>query len=64
MKTSYKFLILFIYACLLDIPLELTTYFLDNNLLNKWYFVLTGVIFMFMGWLGCMLALKLSRKHA
>ncbi|MBQ6736414.1 MAG: hypothetical protein IJQ90_02910 [Alphaproteobacteria bacterium] len=60
MKTSYKFLIWFVYLCLLDIPFVLTKYFLDNDMLNKWYFFLTGIMFMFMGWMGYALASKLS----
>ena len=64
MKKSYKFLIWFVYLCLLDIPFELIKYFLDNNILNKWYFFLTGIIFMFMGYLCCILKSKLSNKHA
>lgn len=58
MKQWQKFCVWFVYACLLEIPCELIKYFLANNMLNKWYFIGAGLIFMFLGWLGYHLELK------
>ena len=63
MKKWQKFIIWFVYLCLVSVPFDLIKYFLDNNLLNKWYFFGAGFALFFLGWLGFLLEIKLGTKR-
>lgn len=38
-------------------------YFLDNNMLNKWYFITIGFVYMFIGWICARLDIFFTKKQ-
>lgn len=57
-----KFLIWFGYFLLLVVAFELHDFFIKNNLLNDMYVLIIEIVFLFLGWLGAKLEIKLSSK--
>ena len=56
-KTEKKrcFMVWFVYFMLVwsvCMAFDVMTYSLENNMLNKWYFFVIGLIFLFIGWVS------------
>ena len=62
MKKSHRFLIWFIYFVMLAVAFDITDSMISRNLLNTWYVFLIEMMFLFLGWFGARLEMKLSKN--
>ncbi|MBO7066545.1 MAG: hypothetical protein J6W40_02905 [Alphaproteobacteria bacterium] len=62
MKKSHRFLIWFIYFIMMAVAFDVTDFLIERNLLSTWYVFLIEMMFLFLGWFGARLEIKLAKN--
>ncbi len=62
MKKSHVFLIWLVYLVVVGIVFDVMDLLIEQNLLSRWYVFFIGFLFMFLGWVGARLEIKMSKN--
>ena len=62
MKKWQIFLTWFLYACAISCAYDLTRWLIENNSIGRRYTTLIGLIYLFLGWLGARIEIKITKS--
>ena len=62
MKKSHMFLIWLVYIVMVGVAFDVMDLLIERNLLSRWCVFFIGFMFMFLGWVGARLEIKMSKN--